>query len=270
VLRTGRGKPQLITDFMGYNTAVIGGFQRSSGLNWVSDLMVECEVAVEKAEGELTLELSRGEDRFQARFDLGSGACKLVRIHPLSDKEKEAQAEGQGPERKEKETGLAEKQTELKKPGTYRLRFADFDQRLTVWVGDALPFGDGVVFDPPATGGPREANDLERPAGVGSKGAAVRLSQLQVWRDTYYTVAADQGPGAADVPGVDFGDPAKWGDLADMPVRTMKVQPGHYLCMGDNSPESSDGRTWGLVPERLLLGRALLVYYPFNRAGRIH
>ena len=52
----------------------------------------------------------------------------------------------------------------------------------------------------------------------------------------------------------------------------IEVQPGHYLCMGDNSPESSDGRTWGLVPERLLLGRALLVYWPAwptNRMGRI-
>jgi signal peptidase I len=44
----------------------------------------------------------------------------------------------------------------------------------------------------------------------------------------------------------------------------MYVQPSHYLCLGDNSPESSDGRYWGLVPQRLLLGRALMVYYPFN------
>ena len=26
--------------------------------------------------------------------------------------------------------------------------------------------------------------------------------------------------------------------------------------MGDNSPESSDGRTWGAVTKRLLLGKA--------------
>jgi signal peptidase I len=45
--------------------------------------------------------------------------------------------------------------------------------------------------------------------------------------------------------------------------------------MGDNSAESSDSRYWGLVPERLMLGRALVVYFPFwplgsvNRAGTI-
>jgi hypothetical protein len=51
--------------------------------------------------------------------------------------------------------------------------------------------------------------------------------------------------------------------------------------MGDNSTQSSDGRDWGLVPDRLMLGRALVVYYPFkfpfwplnnpeNRVGPIH
>ena len=47
-------------------------------------------------------------------------------------------------------------------------------------------------------------------------------------------------------------------------MKTLYVQPDHYLCLGDNSPESSDGRTWGLVSRRLLLGRAMLVYYPFS------
>ena len=54
-----------------------------------------------------------------------------------------------------------------------------------------------------------------------------------------------------------------------MPVKTMYVQPGHYLCLGDNSQQSSDSRDWGLVPNRLLLGRALLVYFPFDRMGPI-
>ena len=57
--------------------------------------------------------------------------------------------------------------------------------------------------------------------------------------------------------------------MATTELRTMYVQPGHFLCLGDNSTESSDGRAWGLVPQRLLLGRALIVYYPFSRAGLI-
>ena len=72
----------------------------------------------------------------------------------------------------------------------------------------------------------------------------------------------------ADEPN-DWSDPRTWDSLRSLPMKTIYVQPGHFLCMGDNSPESSDGRSWGLVPERLMLGRALLVYYPFSRAGRI-
>jgi signal peptidase I len=253
VLRGTGGKPQLVTDFMGYNSAVLAGFgsNRQTGVNWVSDLMVECDAKVEKAEGTLTLELSRGVDRFQARFELPTGNCKLVRITG------------------DVETEVAAKATGVKKPGTYHLRFADFDQRLTVWVDNALPFGDGVDFPEGKEGGPRKENDLDRPASIGASGAAVRVDHLQLWRDTYYTVAADGSPSEGDVSSVDFGNPDTWSRLKPMPVRVMRVQPGHYLCMGDNSPESSDGRAWGLVPERLLLGRALLVYYPFNRAGRI-
>jgi signal peptidase I len=53
-------------------------------------------------------------------------------------------------------------------------------------------------------------------------------------------------------------------------VLTMYVQPGHYFFLGDNSPESSDSRFWGVVPERLLRGRVLLVYLPSHLAGLVH
>jgi signal peptidase I len=70
------------------------------------------------------------------------------------------------------------------------------------------------------------------------------------------------------IPG-DLSDPDRWEQFKKMEYKTLYVQPGHYLCLGDNSQASSDSRDWGLVPERLMLGRALLVYYPFHRAGAI-
>jgi signal peptidase I len=36
-----------------------------------------------------------------------------------------------------------------------------------------------------------------------------------------------------------------------------------YFAMGDNSYNSSDSRVWGTVPERNLMGYALVVYWPF-------
>jgi signal peptidase I len=165
---------------------------------------------------------------------------------------------------------LADKKaTDLKK-GTHLVRFANVDERLVLWVDRKLPFDDGVAYDPPKERGPTEKNDLE-PASIGVKAGGVSVHRLKLWRDTYYTVNGTD-PDYNELAGaaaIDWSNPNTWGPLRKLPGKTIYVHPGHYLCMGDNSPESSDGRTWGLVPERLLLGRALLVYFPFGRAGRI-
>jgi signal peptidase I len=255
--------PQLITDFMGYNTWEGPHGSQVLGENWVGDLILECDVQTDAAQGELTLELSRGVDRFRARFDLASGVCTLVRAHQ----------DGKG----ETEETLDSKPTGLKGGGNHSVRFANVDQRLTVWVDDSLPFGDGVLYTPAEQQGPTPQNDLA-PAGIGLKGAGGTIRGLRLWRDTYYTTAYSStsgptwsNPSAPDAGGaVNFSEPSTWGALAKLPIKTIYVQPHHFLCLGDNSPQSSDGRSWGLVPERLLLGKAIAVYYPFDRFGRIH
>jgi signal peptidase I len=157
----------------------------------------------------------------------------------------------------------------MKGKGTYHLRFANVDDRLIVWVDNKLIFGNGVEYKAPEKLAPVKENDLDRPVSIGSLGARVNVGKLQVFRDVYYTTMRDRNPDAADVTAFKADDPLTWSNFADAPVATYYVQPGHFLCMGDNSPASSDSRTWGLVPQRLMLGKALLVYYPFNRAGRI-
>src|SRR5262249_30393182 len=149
-------------------------------------------------------------------------------------------------------------------------------ERLTVWVDGSLPFGaggdkGGVNYKAPARPGPTAENDLERPASIGvSHGAAVRVGKLKLWRDTYYTTG--KGPGGPSATDVNFDprDPGTWDGLKDPPVATFYVQPGHYFCLGDNSPESADSRSWGSVPEQHLLGKAFFVYYPWGRAGLLH
>jgi signal peptidase I len=229
-------KPALITDFFGYNT---GNF-RNSGDSWVGDLMIEAEFQLDKAAkgDELWLELSKGVDRFQARFDLESGSCTLAR---LTKPDNQNQV-------------LAQKDTPLKAPGTYRLRLANVDERLTLWVNDQMPFGDGQIYDPAKIEGPDaepdpgKNNDLN-PAGIGVKGApGLGVAHVKLARDNYYT---------ADV-------------LGAREYNTLYVQPGHFLFLGDNSRESADSRVWGLVPERLLIGPAILTYWPPARFGWIH
>src|SRR5205807_2450132 len=101
--------------------------------NWVGDLILECEVNVDSTPltlpsppadggegrvrgGQLVLELSKGMDRFQARWELASGQCTLVRVSAS------------------KEEQLQSKATALKPGANHLLRFANVDRRLLVWV----------------------------------------------------------------------------------------------------------------------------------------
>ncbi len=53
------------------------------------------------------------------------------------------------------------------------------------------------------------------------------------------------------------------GELAQ--GRKMTVPPHSFLALGDNSANSFDGRFWGYVPEKDVVGRPLFIYYPFSR-----
>src|SRR5262249_50801648 len=130
---------------------------------------------------------------------------------------------------------LAEAPTSLKKPGAYHLRFANVDRRLTLWVDGSLPFGDGKPYDAPKepkTGtpilGPPQKNDRE-PASIGVRGDHVRVSNLKLWRDTYYPYYPPRphdAPGP-DIPNSNRGEAALEKPSQPPPAMTMYVQPGH-------------------------------------------
>jgi len=105
-------KPQLITDFLGYNSGQTEEVPSANPPpNWVGDLMLECTATIAPVQdqataGEFVLELSKGIDRFQARWNLSSGECALFRL-----------TEG-------KEQPLGSAATALRSGSTHRVRFA--------------------------------------------------------------------------------------------------------------------------------------------------
>jgi signal peptidase I len=52
-------------------------------------------------------------------------------------------------------------------------------------------------------------------------------------------------------------------EYLSQPDRTFTVPKDDYFALGDNSYNSSDSRYWGVVPDSDLVGRGLLVYWPF-------
>lgn len=43
------------------------------------------------------------------------------------------------------------------------------------------------------------------------------------------------------------------------------VAPHSFYALGDNSPGSLDSRSWGMVPEQDVVGRAVFIFYPFTK-----
>jgi signal peptidase I len=241
------GKPvatqRLIDNFLGYNGEYGPGVPNTSedSKYWVGDLIVECQANITDADAQVALELSKGPNRFQAIFK--GGTVTLMRT-------------GVGGKQ------LAQATTPISGPGKYTLRFANVDCRLHVWVnGKAVKFDAPVDYAPtlPEPFDPADekkegwitANDIDQPVSIGATGG-VEVSKLKIWRDTYFINEL-------------YGRASRVAST----VATYYVHEGHYLCLGDNSSHSSDSRYWGTVPERLLLGKAVFIFWPLDRIGLI-
>jgi signal peptidase I len=242
---------QLITDFYAYNTnaaASMGSEDDIFGNHWVGDLAIDCRLKVQGNEGEAILQLVEGGVVFECRIDVASGKASF---HVPGDS-----------------TAKREAQTAVRGPGTHRLRFANVDDQLLLWVD-----GKQVAFDgnygPLGNIVPSEEDRM--PARLGTKGLAARFDELRLLRDIYYIATRGSYADVRRSPDF-FKDASQWNDLLNEPAIAFNLSADRFLVLGDNSPRSADSRMWSgrdeqgateyYVKRELLVGKAVYIYWP--------
>ena len=123
-------------------------------------------------------------------------------------------------------------------------------------LGD-IQRGDTVVFWYPYD---RNKSYIKRV--VGLPGDRVRIESGQVYVNDRALVE-DYVPEA-------YKDAGSWPVPAPgQPVRDQEVPPKDYFVLGDNRSSSSDSRSWGYVPRENIYGKAVFVYWPPDKMGRL-
>jgi hypothetical protein len=190
-----------------------------------------------------------------------------------------------------KSTAQPAAMTAVRGAGRHRLRFANVDDQLHLWVDDDL-----VAFDGPTTfhspkvvtpkWSPEDPGDLQ-PAGVAARGLNLEACQLRVLRDVYYR-AVESGERDSEYDTLQYRSsddidsimsrPKDWETTSLFAGRhsvTFHLGPDQFFPLGDNSPQSKDARLWSIgnhgsgysdpppyVERDLLIGRALAIYWP--------
>ena len=114
-----------------------------------------------------------------------------------------------------------------------------------------VPIGTVVVFHPPtalvAAGYDPKAALIKRV--VAQAGDEVEVRDGVLWRN---------GSKAA----IDWS-----AEPMDYQLEPLTVPPDHLLVLGDNRNASLDSHLWGPLPQRALIGTAVLRYWPLDRFG---
>ncbi len=114
-----------------------------------------------------------------------------------------------------------------------------------------IEHGDTVVFWYPED---KTKSYIKRVIGV--PGDRIRIDSGQVYVNGR-TLVEDYVP-------ANERDSNSWHDAQE-----QVVPPNQYFVLGDHRNSSSDSRAWGYVPRENIYGKAVFVYWPLDKMGRL-
>ncbi|MEO1526359.1 MAG: signal peptidase I [Planctomycetota bacterium] len=269
----------------------------NEGLHWVGDLMVETDIQIGKDCTELTLELVESGLQYQCRVDTKTGEAKLVIVDGESTQSFTG-SNGKSPTAQTPLTAGGSFEIRFSNCDDQLLLWVD-DELITF---DAETTFNTHNFRTAADNHPHYRDGLHpldgAPVGIGVRGTA-SIDGFRLYRDKYYCATDDSMNGISDYRSprdrqrvsYAIGTPSAWEQNVPWESRrkvSFDMGEDQFFPMGDNSPESLDARCWAgakrrfmplperfeerayqyadasYVPRDLLVGKALLVFWPHH------
>ena len=281
---------EAIRDHYAYNDTEKSPEVGRDGIShWVGDLAVEAWLNIKSKSGKVGVDLVEGGAHFTCWFNLDDGTASIE----CSDSNVafDEIAEGKQPTASKAIRGT----------GNYRVRFANFDDQLTVWINNRV-----IKFDCPLTYtrtgrvdpvySPTDPADAE-PAGFAAMGTEMEVSRIKLYRDIYYisqknfpnlnrqvTEYGSRNQGFINSLNLIMENPTLWNvdkatdpnepnrevrggkwlfGLRDVPDdRVFVLEDDQFMPLGDNSPASFDTRNWNQqYVERINVSGKALLVY---------